>query len=49
MATATRHIMIGGPGELYINWLGREGNTGTFPKARWEVPSQGLLKTIEGR
>lgn len=35
--------MIGGPGELYINWLGREGNSGTFSISRWEFPNQDSL------
>lgn len=35
--------MIGGHGDLYINWLGREGDSGTLPKARRKVPSQDPL------
>jgi hypothetical protein len=35
--TASRHIMIGSPGGLYINWLRREGDPGTFSiSRRWD-------------
>ena len=34
--------MIGEHDDFYINWLGKEGDSGTFPKAQGEVPSQGL-------
>jgi hypothetical protein len=38
--------MIGGSGDLYINWLGMEGDSGTFCKALWEVLRQvGALST----
>jgi hypothetical protein len=46
-ATATKHKMIGGSGALYINWQGREGDSGTFPKVWWEVPSWGSLVAKE--
>ena len=29
------------------NWLVRKGDSGTFPKARWEVPSLGSLRRTE--